>query len=203
MALVHPDDLSVVLEGSPDAEAALLPMAYEFRIRLPDGSYRWLASRSAPVLDEFGRQVRRVGVNWDITESKSAEMARQHAELAEREIQAKSQFLSRMSHELRLLNAVLAAQLPQLEARKDHHADQLAKLGTSARKTPAPLINDVLDLRPPGRAKSGCRCRRSSGAIVRGYRCCSRSPSGMWCRRRRRRRQRYAPRPTRPGCARC
>ena len=47
MALVHPDDVSVVLEGSPDAAAALLPMAYEFRVRLPDGSYRWLASRSA------------------------------------------------------------------------------------------------------------------------------------------------------------
>ena len=52
MALVHPDDVSVVLEGSPDAAAALLPMAYEFRVRLPDGSYRWLASRSAAVLDE-------------------------------------------------------------------------------------------------------------------------------------------------------
>ena len=54
-ALVHPDDVSVVLEGSADAAAASLPMAYEFRVRLPDGSYRWLASRSAPVLDEFGR----------------------------------------------------------------------------------------------------------------------------------------------------
>jgi PAS domain S-box-containing protein len=44
MALVHPDDVSAVLEGSPDAPAALLPMSYEFRVRLPDGSYRWLGS---------------------------------------------------------------------------------------------------------------------------------------------------------------
>jgi signal transduction histidine kinase len=45
--------------------------------------------------------LRRVGVNWDITEAKNAEIARQQALLAERESQAKSQFLSRMSHELR------------------------------------------------------------------------------------------------------
>ena len=150
MALVHPDDVSVVLEGSPDAAAALLPMAYEFRVRLPDGSYRWIASRSAPVLDESGRQVRRVGVNWDITENKNAELARQQAALAEREIQAKSQFLSRMSHELRTpLNAVLGfTQLLQLEAKQERHAEQLAKLGhiRAAGDHLLSLINDVLDL---------------------------------------------------------
>jgi signal transduction histidine kinase len=151
MALVHPDDVPlVVLQGSPDATTALLPMAYEFRVRLPDGSYRWLASRSAPVLDEFGRSVRRVGVNWDITENKDAELARQQAALAEREIQAKSQFLSRMSHELRTpLNAVLGfTQLLQIEARKDRHPEQLTKLGhiRAAGDHLLSLINDVLDL---------------------------------------------------------
>src|SRR5678809_1782992 len=95
-------------------------MAYEFRVRLPDGQWRWLASRSAAVFDESGRVVRRVGVNWDVTESKNAELARQQATLAEREIQAKSQFLSRISHELRTpLNAVLGfTQLLQIEARQ-------------------------------------------------------------------------------------
>jgi len=150
MALVHPDDLSVVLEGKPDAEAALLPMAYEFRVRLPDGSYRWLASRSAAVLDEAGRPARRVGVNWDVTESKNAEFARQQAVLAEREIQAKSQFLSRMSHELRTpLNAVLGfTQLLQMEARRSAQSAQLAKLEhvRAAGDHLLSLINDVLDL---------------------------------------------------------
>ena len=47
-------------------------------------------------------------MNWDITEGKSAGLARQQALLAERESRAKLQFLSRMSHELRTpLNAVL------------------------------------------------------------------------------------------------
>ncbi|MDQ6638518.1 MAG: PAS domain-containing protein, partial [Pseudomonadota bacterium] len=150
MALVHPDDVAVVLDGVADASAAQLPAAYEFRVRLPDGSYRWLASRSAKVLDDSGRPGRRVGVNWDVTESKNAEIVRQQAALAEREIQAKSQFLSRMSHELRTpLNAVLGfTQLLQIEARKEGQAGQLAKLEhiRSAGDHLLSLINDVLDL---------------------------------------------------------
>ena len=147
MALVHPDDAKQVVDGSGDSP---LPMAYEFRIRLADGRWRWLASRSAAVLDESGRVLRRVGVNWDVTESKNAELARQQATLAEREIQAKSQFLSRMSHELRTpLNAVLGfTQLLQIEARQSGQAEQLAKLEhiRDAGDHLLSLINDVLDL---------------------------------------------------------
>jgi len=147
MALVHPDDAAHVVD--PWGGAAV-PMAYEFRVRLPDGRWRWLASRSAAVFDESGRVSRRVGVNWDITESKNAELARQQAALAEREIQAKSQFLSRMSHELRTpLNAVLGfTQLLQIEARQSKQAEQLAKLEhiRDAGDHLLSLINDVLDL---------------------------------------------------------
>jgi len=125
-------------------------MAYEFRIRWPDGTWRWLASRSAAVLNDAGQPVRRVGVNWDITESKNAELTRQQAALAEREIQAKSQFLSRMSHELRTpLNAVLGfTQLLQIEARQSAQSAQLAKLEhiRAAGDHLLSLINDVLDL---------------------------------------------------------
>ncbi len=150
MALVHPDDAAVVFDSFADTPAAHLPAAYEFRVRLPDGSWRWLASRSAAVHDESGRMTRRVGVNWDVTESKSAEMARQQAALAEREIQAKSQFLSRMSHELRTpLNAVLGfTQLLQIEARQSGQRHQLTKLEhiRDAGDHLLSLINDVLDL---------------------------------------------------------
>jgi PAS domain S-box-containing protein len=149
MALVHPDDAAVVA-ATWDTSSAAVPTAYEFRVRQPDGSYRWLASRSVPVLDDCGRQIRRVGVNWDVTETKNAERARQQAVLAEREIQAKSQFLSRMSHELRTpLNAVLGfTQLLQIEARQSGQAGQLAKLEhiRDAGDHLLSLINDVLDL---------------------------------------------------------
>jgi PAS domain S-box-containing protein len=150
MTMVHPDDLAQVIDSRPGAELATLATSYEFRIRLPDGSWRWLASRSALVYDDEGRAARRVGVNWDVTETKEAELMRQQAALAEREVHAKSQFLSRMSHELRTpLNAVLGfTQLLQIEARRSADATQLAKLGhiRAAGGHLLSLINDVLDL---------------------------------------------------------
>jgi signal transduction histidine kinase/ActR/RegA family two-component response regulator len=150
MAMVHPDDLPRVLDARPGAERTPQAASYEFRVRLPDGGWRWLASRSALVKDEQGRALRRVGVNWDVTETKQAELVRQQAVLAEREIHAKSQFLSRMSHELRTpLNAVLGfTQLLQIEARRSADGAQLAKLGhiRAAGDHLLSLINDVLDL---------------------------------------------------------
>src|SRR6185369_3959528 len=84
------------------------PSDYSFRVVWPDGQVRWLASRSVPVRDDNGRTVRRIGINWDVTDAHAAAEARQEIRLAQRESQAKSRFLARMSHELRTpLNAVL------------------------------------------------------------------------------------------------
>ena len=47
MASVHPDDLPRVLDYRPGSERAIQSASYEFRVRLPDGGWRWLAS-SAP-----------------------------------------------------------------------------------------------------------------------------------------------------------
>ena len=150
LALLHPDDREFVIDASTEQREDAGSTAYEFRIRLPDGRYRWLASRSAPLTDTDGRTQRRVGVNWDITESKNAEMARQQALLAERESQAKSRFLSRMSHELRTpLNAVLGfTQLLQLEARDDLEPRQRERLDhiRAAGEHLLALIDDALDL---------------------------------------------------------
>ena len=150
LALVHADDRGPLLDSLSNPIETANPAAYEFRVRLPDGGYRWLASRSAMLRDEHGNAVRRVGVNWDITDARSAERARQKALLAERESQAKSQFLSRMSHELRTpLNAVLGfTQLLQAEAQRSAPDGQFGKLGhiRAAGEHLLALIDDVLDL---------------------------------------------------------
>ena len=149
LALVHPDDTRRVLDSHEESTAPRFN-AYEFRVRWPDGSYRWLASRSAVLLDADGQPVRRVGVNWDVTEARNADAERQKSQLAERESRAKSQFLSRMSHELRTpLNAVLGfAQLLQGEVDPVRARGQSVKLGhiRTAGEHLLALINDTLDL---------------------------------------------------------
>ncbi len=150
LALLHPDDRAPNLDGRPRFDLDMAPTSYEFRVLLPDGSYRWLASRSAALRDEHGAVAKRVGANWDITAAKNAEAARQKTLLAERESQAKSQFLSRMSHELRTpLNAVLGfTQLLQSDTALNRSHNQSVKLGhiRSAGEHLLALVNDVLDL---------------------------------------------------------
>ncbi|MFT3665218.1 PAS domain-containing protein [Piscinibacter sp.] len=147
LALVHPDDRARTIDACPGLAASTQPTQYEFRIRLPDGRLRWLASRSLPVADEHGRTRRRIGINWDVTDAREAAAAREATIVAERASQAKSQFLARMSHELRTpLNAVLGfTQLLQFE---DTHPSRVAKLGhiRAAGEHLLSLIDGVLDL---------------------------------------------------------
>ena len=152
LAMVHPDDRESVLNSMESATADDTPANYEFRIVLPDGGVRWLASRSMQVRDDSGHTVRRIGVNWDVTDSRTAEAVRQEREIALRESQAKSKFLARMSHELRTpLNAVLGfAQLLMSEDKgsdpaavsRRRRVDHIRAAGQHLLE----LINDVLDL---------------------------------------------------------
>ena len=149
--LVHPDDRARVLAAWNEALRTGEPVSYEFRVRWPDGSVHWLASRLASLKNEQGEVVRQIGVNWDITATKAAEAAREEQALVLRESRAKSQFLAHMSHELRTpLNAVLGfTQLLQLEIDGTVlQPGQRAKLEhvRNAGEHLLSLITDVLDL---------------------------------------------------------
>ena len=150
MALVHPDDREATLRVLTRAESEGGLSNLEFRVRWPDGQWRWIASRAVAVLDEQGQPTRRIGVNWDITDARNAQLAREEKLLAQRESQAKSQFLSRMSHELRTpLNAVLGfTQLLLGDADKvsaETRRRRLEQIQTAGRHLLS-LIDDVLDL---------------------------------------------------------
>lgn len=152
LQIVHPDDRAEVERRMRSTTKLLTHMQSEFRIVWPDGTVRWLATRSAPVLDEHGRMLRRIGVNWDITDAREAELVRQERELALRESRAKSDFLARMSHELRTpLNAIIGfSQLLLTEERgidgaaaaRRHRLQHIRRAGQQL----LALINDVLDL---------------------------------------------------------
>ena len=150
--MVHEDDRAAIADYNSSLLSHEGLANQEFRIVTPDGRVRWIASRSMAVRDEDGRLVRRVGVNWDITDSRTAEAVRQEREIAQRESQAKSKFLARMSHELRTpLNAVLGfAQLLLAEdagtdAGAENRRRRLEHI-RGAGEHLLELINDVLDL---------------------------------------------------------
>ncbi len=152
--LLHPDDRDYVSQQILRASGGGGPTQYEFRVLLPDGQVRWLASRSVPTFDEHGQLVRRIGVNWDITASREAEAQRQAKALAERESQAKSELLARMSHELRTpLNAILGFSELLIASGDslDGHArgSRLEHIRSAGRHLLA-MINDVLELARPG-----------------------------------------------------
>jgi PAS domain S-box-containing protein len=150
MAMVHPDDLSALLREYQDSARERRASSAQFRVRWPDGSWHWLASRSMPMFDEHGDELRRIGVNWDITQAREAEQVRQERMLAQRESRAKSLFLARMSHELRTpLNAVIGfAQLLLSDRALALHGEpreQLQHIQAAGEHLLA-LVNDVLDL---------------------------------------------------------
>ncbi len=150
MAIVHPDDLEAAGRIHAQMMQDRAPIDHEFRVQWPDGSWRWLASRSIAVGGADGGPARRIGVNWDITEARSAAAERQERVAAQRDVLAKSQFLSRMSHELRTpLNAVLGfTQLLLADGATDDPAVRLRRLEhiQSAGRHLLTLIDDVLDL---------------------------------------------------------
>jgi signal transduction histidine kinase len=153
---LHPDDRARVIPEQVDAFEKRQSWRGSFRVVWPDGTVRWLASRSMILLDADGRPQRRIGLNWDITDLMEAEQAIRERERAVASSLAKSRFLSRISHELRTpLNAVLGfthllrqdrGQTPPEERRR-----WLMHIDDAGRHLLA-LIDDVLDL---SRAESG------------------------------------------------
>jgi len=152
LACVYPDDRAAVEAQFHPALNEGRPCDHQFRVVWPDGQVRWLASRSVELRDDLTGSRRRIGVNWDITDNRTAETVRQEREIALRESRAKSKFLARMSHELRTpLNAVLG--FSQLLLADDTGTDAAAAVRRrrldhirSAGQHLLSLINDVLDL---------------------------------------------------------
>ena len=71
---IHPDDQDRILAESIAGEATGKPFSLEARYRRQDGAWRWLKSFSRPRLAADGQVIGFVGVAFDVTEAKQAEV---------------------------------------------------------------------------------------------------------------------------------
>jgi len=69
--VIHPDDLTSVVERWTHSLTTGAPYQVEFRLRRADGEYRWYLGRALPQLDEAGKVVQWFGTNTDIDDQKS------------------------------------------------------------------------------------------------------------------------------------
>jgi PAS domain S-box-containing protein len=72
---IHPDDRATYEEAILQSEQHRARYDIEYRVRLPDGSQRWVHAQGGPTLDGAGNLVRLSGTVMDITERKQAEQS--------------------------------------------------------------------------------------------------------------------------------
>ena len=77
---IHPDDRSYAEQQWQEATAAHGLVNAEFRLRDPNGGWRWTNVRAAPMLDANGDIEQWVGINIDIDARKRAEAALRDSE---------------------------------------------------------------------------------------------------------------------------
>jgi PAS domain S-box-containing protein len=139
---IHPEDLPAVRESEQSALSTGVFAAIEFRVRLANGSDKWMAQRGKVQLDENGKAVLISGLLIDITAQKEAEEA---LRLADRR---KDEFLATLAHELRnplapVRHAVKVLESQSLDATKDQWAR--AVISRQVRRM-ALLLDDLLDV---------------------------------------------------------
>lgn len=147
LSLMHPDDRpQVIAELHAHVEGRSELYEAVNRVRHADGHYVWVRDRGKAVLrDASGRALRIVGTHSDISHEREAEAAAREHRAIELASRSKSEFLSRVSHEMRTpLNALLGfARLLQQQGRyRDDYLQHMLVAGMHLQD----LINDVLDV---------------------------------------------------------
>jgi signal transduction histidine kinase/PAS domain-containing protein len=118
--------------GGADAGAPDEMMEGEYRVMLPGGELRWIASRVRVFFDEQGRPARVLGVNFDLTERKRGDVERARLLAAEREARAAAERAAGRIARLQAVTAALATPLTPAEVARVIVDQAAAALGAAA-----------------------------------------------------------------------
>ena len=144
---LHPDDRERCQKLWLQASLLGTEWEAEFRFLHRDGTVRWVYSRAAIVVGEYGAR-ERVGMTIDITARKQAEASLTRSkELAEAATRAKSEFLAKMSHEIRTpMNGVLGMLELALETSLEPDQKDYVDTARASAANLLGIINDILDV---------------------------------------------------------
>lgn len=174
---VHPDDRGRVAETVARATREDTDYVHEYRIIQPDGTVRWLADRGRVYRDEHGERLYALGLAWDVTARKEAEIEREALYAEERRLReraeaadrAKDDFLALVSHELRTPLNAMVAWVHILETTPNPDAAALARATAYLKRSvdqQRRLIDDLLDSARITRGKLQIEVRALDPAAV-------------------------------------
>ena len=160
---VHPDDRSAAVDAWRRSITTQTQFDMEFRLRHASGDWRWTHARAVPLRDDAGKTRGWVGMNIDVTDRKTTELAQLEAESTLRESnRRKDDFLALLGHELRnpltplrTTMAVFAKLLPpdpELRRMRDISERQVLHLTR--------LVDDLLDVARINSGRLELRLRR-------------------------------------------
>ena len=84
--VIHPEDWTNFKRIYQDAARCQIPFTREYRLRDPQGQYRWMLDRAQPVLNSEGKFQGYIGASCDITEHKEKDQELQVNEKKYREL---------------------------------------------------------------------------------------------------------------------
>lgn len=146
---VHPDDLERCEQELQNAIASGQSFNSEFRIIWQDKSIHHIIGMAESIRDTNGKSYKMIGVNYDITERKQAEIKLKEAkEKAEESDRLKTAFLANMSHEIRTpMNGIMGfANLLQKQGiTPQKEAEYLAMIQKSGHRM-LNIINDIISI---------------------------------------------------------
>ena len=160
---VHPDDREYLARTWWSGTQQGTPINAEYRLRSPDGNWRWTNVRGVPLRDASGAIRKWVGMNIDITKRKRAEEALRESEERFRQliesspemiaVQAGSKFLYINTTGIRLLGAKSADDIIGQDVRqfmteygRGNLSSRLKHIGTEETLT----VSFDQTFRPPG-----------------------------------------------------